>query len=215
MCYFWLNSSLLGWLSIFEVSREPWILAGPVHGWTTRSSLSISFPKHAWNLCILPTPFPVLPPSTQATMLSRAKYIQASSASPSIPRLHMSCVTASHWRPLKALHAFSWHWKQNPDSSPGYRHCWVLSNTWTVLSDLTHHVFSHVFLTGRLAPSCCFPQACFLPLFQSLSPSVSPCFSLLYNISSLQTSVAFCLSSSCSKPVSSISNKSLGLPMWC
>ena len=143
---------------------------------------------------------------------SPGRSIQASSTSPSKPGLHMSCVTASHWCPLKALHAFSWHWKQNPDSSLGYRHHLVLSNTWTVLSDLTHHVFSHVFLTGRLSPSCCFPQACFLPLFQSLSPSVSPCFSLLYNISSLQPSIAFCLFSSCFKPVSSTSNKVLDFP---
>ena len=90
--------------------------------------------------------------------------IQASSTSPSKPGLHMSCVTAFHWCPFKALHAFSRHWKQNLDSSPGSRHHWVLSNTWTVLSDLTHCVFSHFFLTGRLSPSCCFPWVCFLPL---------------------------------------------------
>lgn len=96
--------------------------------------------------------------------------IQGSSTSLSKPGLHVSYVTTSHWHPLKALHAFSWPGKQNPDSSPGYRHHWVLSNTKTRSLTSPIHVFSHFFLTGRLSPTCCFPQACFLPLFQFYHP---------------------------------------------
>lgn len=71
------------------------------------------------------------------------------------------------------------------------------------------------FSLGDFPQPAASPRRAFCLCFSFYHPLSQPVFSLLYNISSLQTSIAFCLFSSCSKSVSSISNESPGLPRRC
>lgn len=77
---------------------------------------------------------------------------------------------------LKPFHVFPQHWKPNPDSTPGHRHHWILSNARAPLSDLTHRVYSSLtsFPLGAFAPPAASRRRAFRLHFSLYHPLSQP-----------------------------------------